>query len=436
MRILIISSENLYSKSSCLAYDQYLALKSSGHDVNILTIFDESGNSDIISVYDDASFVKNRLNATFIKKIKDFCVSLFNRIKYPKGRPIGKQYYFFYREEYNPPVPIDLVLSKIQKSYDLVIITFWQGLLSAQTVLEISKKTMAPIFFLAVDMSPMTGGCHYFWDCRKFEDGCGSCPGIKSNDPHDFTEYNMLYRARVFSEIKCVFIANKYTNKFARKSMALRTTPIVDGYVVVNENHFCPHPKQVARKHFNIEPDDKYIFLAGAQSLIDPRKGMDKLIESLNIFYDETDVVSRDKIIVLLAGKEIDSVRKNIRFDTIDLGLLDIKDLPMAYSACDVFLSPSLLDAGPMMVNQSLSCGTPVIAFDVGVASELIISMKTGYCASYGNVKDFAKGMKLFYKLDSQLKDEISLNCRSIALKTSSFKSFSNKIIDSFNTLV
>ena len=37
MKILLISSEDLYKRSSRLAYDQYMALIKGGHSVDVLT---------------------------------------------------------------------------------------------------------------------------------------------------------------------------------------------------------------------------------------------------------------------------------------------------------------------------------------------------------------------------------------------------------------
>ena len=43
------------------------------------------------------------------------------------------------------------------------------------------------------------------------------------------------------------------------------------------------------------------------------------------------------------------------------------------------FLNTSLADLGPVMINESLSCGIPVISTNNGVASDLIKDNRNGF---------------------------------------------------------
>jgi len=58
-----------------------------------------------------------------------------------------------------------------------------------------------------------------------------------------------------------------------------------------------------------------------------------------------------------------------------------MKKLMEVYKAADLFISSSVEDSGPLMVNQSIAAGTPVAAFNVGVANDLVIDGKTGVLA-------------------------------------------------------
>ena len=55
--------------------------------------------------------------------------------------------------------------------------------------------------------------------------------------------------------------------------------------------------------------------------------------------------------------------------------------------------SPSVDDFGPMMVNEAFMCATPIVAFNIGVARDLIKSEKTGYLAKKYDADDFASGL-------------------------------------------
>ena len=82
--------------------------------------------------------------------------------------------------------------------------------------------------------------------------------------------------------------------------------------------------------------------------------------------------------------------KKSLPFILLHLSVFAIFFIDVAMS--DVFLSPSIQDAGPMMLNQALMCGTPAVAFNIGVAYD-IINDKTGYLAKYRDSEDFCKGI-------------------------------------------
>jgi glycosyltransferase involved in cell wall biosynthesis len=67
--------------------------------------------------------------------------------------------------------------------------------------------------------------------------------------------------------------------------------------------------------------------------------------------------------------------------------------LALAYRASDLFVCPSVEDAGPMMIPESMLCGTPVAAFATGGAPDLIRTGETGYLARYKDSGDLAEGI-------------------------------------------
>ena len=81
------------------------------------------------------------------------------------------------------------------------------------------------------------------------------------------------------------------------------------------------------------------------------------------------------------------------------------------------------------MVNQALSCGVPVVAFNIGTAIDVVNGKGTGYCAKEISSKAFADGIRWWYGLSESEYCEISKNCREIALETTSYKACVDKIV-------
>lgn len=82
-------------------------------------------------------------------------------------------------------------------------------------------------------------------------------------------------------------------------------------------------------------------------------------------------------------------------FQTSFLGTInDDAKLAMCYAAADAFLIPSLEDNLPYTVMESLSCGTPVVAFTTGGIPDMVQHLQNGYLAEYRSSKSFADGME------------------------------------------
>jgi len=73
------------------------------------------------------------------------------------------------------------------------------------------------------------------------------------------------------------------------------------------------------------------------------------------------------------------------------------------------------------MVNQALSCGTPVVSFQIGTALDVVEGKGTGYCARLKDAEDFAAGIRRHFLMTQAQRTEVSERCREVALETTSF---------------
>ena len=73
--------------------------------------------------------------------------------------------------------------------------------------------------------------------------------------------------------------------------------------------------------------------------------------------------------------------------------LNDDISLSLVYAAADVFIAPSVQDNLPNTVMESLACGTPCVAFDIGGMCDMIGNQQNGYLAKPFDIDDLAKGI-------------------------------------------
>lgn len=418
-RILLISSASLTKGPGAIAMNMYDALCEQGCEVDVLTLHQEETFSKAKYIYKKDS----RLNG-FLFRV---CRKLW---KHPKNG-----YCFFYRKENYPPVPSTIVLHHIKKSYDAVVIFFWQGLLSFKTVDKLYDKLKCKFFFVCADFSPMSGGCHFTNGCQRFMTGCGCCPAFNSNNPNDFTHWNVIYRQKVYEKVKPVLMANSYMiENFFKKSFLLHSCSFLISENIIDHKLFKPLDRNTLYDKFKISQEKKYIIAFGCQSLLDERKGMSYLLDALDLVYQQMTVEERGKTLLLFIGNNGDKIVPRLKFDYRNLGFISISELPAFYSVSSLFLCASVNDAGPSMVAQALACGTPVIAFQMGAALDLVKGQGTGYCAELRNSADLAKGILEILRMNAEAYYKLRVHCSEVSKEQSSKKAFAQLVLSAIHS--
>ena len=158
----------------------------------------------------------------------------------------------------------------------------------------------------------------------------------------------------------------------------------------INENKWKIINKKDARKKFNLLEDNPILLFGAIGGVEDNRKGFDLLIKSLN--YLKKNKYFKDLQLVVFGQKP--NIPISLPYPTHYLGHFnDDFSLSILYNAADAMIVPSRLEAFGQTALESIACGTPVIAFDVGGLSDIIRHKRTGYLADPFNIKDLSNGI-------------------------------------------
>lgn len=396
LKILIVSSASPYFSANygyCLA----TLLKDRGHEVDYLTRFQfEAMKPWMYSVYPQQHVVQTTFKWNFYLIIKTILTSPLESLeKVGKKLLRRKQYHLDLEDEHFPPVPSNELIRAIpDKQYDLVIIQYRQTMLSADSLIYIYNKLHCPIYMFSPDLNPMTGGCDNIFDCRNFLNECKNCPATLLKN-RSSAHRNYLYKKEVYSKIDCKIFGNTWMIQWYKQSGLFHDDQIAKIMCMVDERVFKNINKKEARQQLNL-PQDKFILFCGASYIREKRKGFGILQQATSAFARKYN--GAKNCLLIVAGRQCEEVPKLIEMDVNCVGFLPMEKLALMYAAADVYLSPSLQDAGPSMVNQSLMCGTPVIAFNIGVAIDIVRTGETGYLARYNNADDFFQGMVFLYE--------------------------------------
>ena len=102
-------------------------------------------------------------------------------------------------------------------------------------------------------------------------------------------------------------------------------------------------------------------------------KGISYLVEALQKLSRMLSEKMCSEVLLVAIGNDFDKLKPLLpaNIDSLGLGFVSKDELPEIYSMCDMYLCSSVNDAGPMMVNQSLCCGTPVVGLRYGLARSI-----------------------------------------------------------------
>ena len=197
---------------------------------------------------------------------------------------------------------------------------------------------------------------------------------------------------------------------------------------------FKPQNKTEAKKKAGL-PEDKFILLSGFMpSRKDMHKGTSYLLESLELLKIRL-VEKADQVELIVFGNRDDKNLPDFPFKTSFLGKISSDEhLALCYAAADAFLIPSLEDNLPYTVMESLSCGTPVIAFTTGGIPDMVTHKKNGYLATYRSAESFADGIE--WAINHPGREQLNQNARQIVIDKFSEKIIAKRHIDLYKQLM
>lgn len=403
--ILILSASSPEKVSGIVAFDLMECLQKEGYSVEIVTTARlNKKHKNIVSITNIFSLI--------VKKIENRIKIIFQKKNYSDPK-----YYMYGLNEKKSTNKAKQVLKKINYKPDFFIYLFPQFFLSTNDLNYLYSKTNAPILWYMMDMAPITGGCHYAWDCLGYTKECGTCPGIYSNDKKDKTHLNWLNKFNAIEKTNIIPIAaSQWQFNQLKSSSLFKNKSHYNIPLPINTNTFKLGDKSQARNQLGL-PQNKQLVFFGAVSVKEVRKGYKELIDTLIKVKNQISDEQIANIHLVIAGKNNHGMISDLPFGHTFLGFLDHSMLALAFQATDVFVCPSIEDSGPMMINQSIMCGTPVACFEMGIAVDLVHNGVTGYRAKTGDCDDLAIGLKGLLEMSLEGKDEMSSNCVEISQK-------------------
>ena len=258
---------------------------------------------------------------------------------------------------------------------DLILLHWTHNFITPEIVADLKKITNAKIVSVMMDNAIITGGCHYPFDCLGYTNGCKKCPLFKLE-----TSFPAEILSRKIDNYPgdMEFWGTTTDCERAKKSLLGKSRGVYPILFPIDETIFPQKSKEVLRKEYGIG-SDRLLLLVGCTTFAagDNRKGFEYLLSILLLIKERAPELQKN-ISIVVVGDNKEGILDKLGYDMIKLGFLPMAKLMEVYKMSDLFISTSVEDSGPLMVNQSIAIGTPVASFNIGVAEDLVEDGETG----------------------------------------------------------
>jgi glycosyltransferase involved in cell wall biosynthesis len=404
MKVLIISKEDMQGGAFIAAYRVHNALLKNG--VDSLMLVDKKTSDDLTVEGPTTKIAK--LLANLRPRLINY---LLVKLQKTNNKVI-----------HSPSVLPSTLVKCINESDADVINLHWiqNEMLSIKDISKIKK----PIVWTFHDMWAFCGAEHYTND-NRWREGYNFNNRPSYERGFDLNKWTWKRKKKYWKNPIQITTPSLWLAKCVNESKLMSNWPVTVVANPLNTEIFKPMDKKNACRKLNL-PDKVSLILFGALGgKKDPRKGFDLLISALKQLENQP---KAKKIELAIFGQSKPKSSLSLGFPTHYIGhLSNDASLRLAYNAADVMVIPSTQEAFGQTASESISCGTPVVAFGVGGLLDIVDHQINGYLAKPFDTNDLAQGID--WVLNAANYSELCKNARDKALKEFDYKVVAKKYI-------
>lgn len=294
------------------------------------------------------------------------------------------------------------------------------------------EKVKKPIIWTLHDCWPFTGICHYFYDCEKFQCSCGNCPFLHSDREKDLSWEVWNKKQKIYTKLNLHIVApSQWLGEAARQSTLFSKFPVTVIPNPIDTKLFAPGSRNLACDALGLDKNRVYIMFAAMNAIEDTNKGFDKLVLALSYLekYASTYEIG---LLIIGSDKPLDTLRTSI--PVYNMGVVTTEEnMVNVYRASKLSIVPSLSENLSYAIMESMACGTPVVAFDIGGNSDMIDHQQNGYLAEAFSGEDLAKGIHWCLQAD---REKLSQQTRKKIEDNFAMDIVARKYIDLYKSLL
>lgn len=250
----------------------------------------------------------------------------------------------------------------------------------------------------------------------------------------DLDAWTWRRKLKHWKELKVHFVApSQWMSKCLANSELFRHSSITVIPNCIDIDKFFPLDKIVAREKLGLSVSKKILLVGAVAGGGNPLKGYHLFVDAVKTLLRsqpdfEVDIAvfgGKPRVIAGINGAKV-----------YDFGFIDDDEkIRQLYSAVDIYISPSMMESFGQTVLESISCGTPVVAFRVGGIKDIIKHKVNGYLANPFDAKDLSNGIRWIIESSTNHKN-LSDDSRNIAVQRFQYKTVAKDHISLYRRII
>ena len=285
-------------------------------------------------------------------------------------------------------------------------------------------KDNIKLVYLMLDEYPLIGKCAFVEGCTEFENGCKRCIGLKRYPANLFFNRSreiFQMKMNAYQQMKrTAFVGPQVVIDLARKSPLLKDKNLVALDETIDVSFYTPRDTTELKQELGIA-SDKYVCVC-----IAPYKGDKNSRKGVPYYIELARSLENDERFVFVQVGYLAEDKSQLPSNYIPLGFInDQNKLCEYYSLGDLFVFPSLADSMPSACIGAMSCGTPLLCFDISGMSY----MATPNISTFVEARN-VEAMKQVVLTWPKKNPEMIQTCRDYAVGRYDNKVYNQKLID------
>ena len=321
-----------------------------------------------------------------------------------------------------------LIQSQVYKDADVVHFhMFHNTKLSLISLLQICSEKKVVMSFH--DPWPITGRCVHFGECEKWKTGCMECKNLNTLFEFKEDNCNEMWKLKkmIYEKINPhIVVSSKYMYDLVKQSPLTKHFQNVHIIPLGIDLDFFNNKikKEEARQKFNIPDTDIVLFLRAQKAF----KGTNYIVEAMK------KLKTNRKITILTCDEKnrLDELKN--KYNIVDIGRMNDKELLYAYNACDIFLMPSIGETFGMMAIEAMACGKPVIIFNNTALPDVTFAPECGVLVENKNSDKLKEAIEYLINNDKEREKRGKLG-RKLCEEHYSIEKYNTSLINLYKKL-